>query len=151
MSNPMNVKIDGHVEQGNDTNQITQEQFNSIESGDTVFLKDGKTGVMKHRLSRSIYLTDKKQTTVYPEDLMPPYFLKKSKPKKETLQQQTAPTDQKQAAIKKPVKAPVDPMMLKLQSLLVRYPNYKDFILKQGATGTTTTEEIEGEILMMSV
>ena len=44
MKNPINLKDDGHIE-NDDTDQaiqeMTQEQFNAIESGDTVFLKDG--------------------------------------------------------------------------------------------------------------
>ncbi len=146
----MNVKINGHVENA-DSTQITKEQFNAIKSGDTVFLKNGENGVMRHRLTRSIYLSDKNRTQVYPEDLRPPFFLAKSEPKQETLQQETAPKEQLKTEVKKTVKAPVNPMMLKLQSLLVRYPGHKDFIMREAATGTTTVEEIEGEILMMSV
>jgi len=130
MSDQMNVTIDGHVENTDSTQMITKEQFNAIKSGDTVFLKNGETGVMRHRLTRSIYLTDKNKTQVYPEDLRPPFFLAKSEPKQETLQQ-AAPAKQKlETEVKKPVETPTKPKT-RLDLLIEKYPKHKALIQKE--------------------
>ena len=143
MNDPMSVKIDGHVE-NIDSTQITKEQFNAIKSGDTVFLKNGENGVMRHRLTRSIYLSDKNRTQVYPEDLRPPFFLAKSEPKKETLQQETVPTEQKQATVKKPVKA----TNTRLDNLLKKYPKHTALIQKEFKVIGVSYDDIEGLVLM---
>ncbi len=146
MSDPMNVKINGHVENA-DSTQITKEQFNAIKSGDTVFLKNGETGVMRHRLTRSIYLSDKNRTQVYPEDLRPPYFLKKSEPKKETLQQVTVPTEQKQATVKKTVEIPVK-SKTRLDLLIEKYPRHTTLIQREFKIIGVSYDDIEAIVLM---
>ncbi len=144
MNDPINIKIDGHVENGNDTDQISQKEFNSLKSGDKVFLKNGKTGIMKHRLSKSIYLDDKKQTIIYPEDLI---SKEKAQPKKETLQQ-AAPAKQKlKTEVKKPVEIPKKTKS-RLDLLIEKYPGQKALILEEFKTIGVGYAEIEGACLM---
>ena len=144
-----NVVASGYVEvKDNDAEKFSDENFKKISKGDTVFFGDNEHGIVHDTLSKSVYLEGSRKQ-IYPSDLRPPYFSKATPPKKETLQEQAAPQEQKLAAVKKPVKTPVNPMMFKLQSLLVRYPQYKAFILKEASSGLNTVEEIEGEILMM--
>lgn len=147
MKNPISLNVDGHVENSNDTKEISFEEFKKISKGDVVFFGENEKGIVANTLTRSVYLEGARKQ-IYPSDLIKPFFMKKA-PIKETLQQATPPTEQKQATVKKPVKAPVNPMMQKLESLLVRFPEFKAFILDRGASGTTTPDEIEGEILMI--
>ena len=102
---------------------------------------------MMNRLTNSIYLNDAKKTQVYKDDLKPPYFLKKSKPKKETLQQTAAPTTPPKTEVRK-TEQPKTKVKSRLDILIEEHPKHEALIRKEFRTIGVSYDDIESIILM---